>query len=293
MPELSVRAVGAQALLEDPGRPGLGHLGVPPSGAADRGALAAANRLLGNPAGAAGIEIVLGGFLCTVDGPCVVAVTGAPVPVSVGGHPAAFGSAVRVEAGASIRLEHPPHGLRSYLAVRGGLLGVQHFGSVSADPTSGLGHPPLRPGTLLQLGVPSGEPVAGVSVPGVDRLDGPLTLAATTGPRADRLTPDAARILRTATWTVTSQLDRVGVRLDGPTLSTTDAGELPSEGIVRGAVQLPPSGQPLIFLADHPVTGGYPVIAVVDDAATDRISQLRPGEQVRFAIRRAAWLARE
>jgi allophanate hydrolase subunit 2 len=111
---------------------------------------------------------------------------------------------------------------------------------------------------------------------------GPVTLRAVLGPRADWIA-DPAALARTA-WTVSGRSDRVGLRLEGEPLRRADTGELPSEGMVRGAVQVPPGGEPVLFGADHPVTGGYPVVAVVRDADLDRAAQLRPGQQVRFRL---------
>ncbi len=105
------------------------------------------------------------------------------------------------------------------------------------------------------------------------------------GPRQDWFTPEALTTLCSATWTVTVDANRVGVRLAGPVLERSRPDELPSEAMVVGALQVPPSGQPVIFLADHPVTGGYPVIAVITDDDLAMAAQLRPGQGVRFRLR--------
>ena len=289
MAELEVLAVGPQALVEDRGRPGVAHLGVPPSGAADRASLAQGNRLLGNSATAAGIEVLLGRFACRVDAPVILVLTGAPVAAAVDGEPAPFGVPFAVRRGQRLLLGTPEHGMRTYLCVRGGLGGTRHFGSVSTDPTSGLGTPPLAIGDRLPIGKATGEPTAGVAVAGIDAIDGPLEVRATWGPRHDWLTDSAAGQLLDAVWTVSPQLDRVGIRLDGVALALRSNDQLRSEGVVRGAVQVPPSGLPVIFLADHPTTGGYPVVAVVADRDTDRLAQLRPGERLRLRLRPVPW----
>lgn len=289
MAELEVLAVGPQALVEDLGRPGVAHLGVPPSGAADRVSLAQGNRLLGNPASAAGVEVLLGRFACRADSPVMLVLTGAPVGATIDGEPAPFGIPFAVRRGQRLALGTPEHGMRTYLCVRGGLGGTRHFGSYSADPTSGLGTPPLAPGDLLPIGRASGEPTAGVAVAGVDTADGPLEVRATWGPRHDWLTDRSAGQLAETVWTVSTQVDRVGIRLDGAALALRSDDQLRSEGVVRGAVQVPPSGLPVIFLADHPTTGGYPVVAVVADRDTDRLAQLRPGDRLRLRPRPASW----
>ncbi|UIJ36181.1 biotin-dependent carboxyltransferase family protein [Allobranchiibius sp. GilTou73] len=289
MAELEVLAVGPQALVEDLGRPGVAHLGVPASGAADRASLAQGNRLLGNPAGAAGIEVLLGGFACRVDSPVLLALTGAPVAATLDDEPAPFGTPFAVRRGQRLALSTPEHEMRTYLCVRGGLGGTRHFGSVAADPTSGLGTPPLAPGDRLPIGTASDEPTAGLAVAGVDTAGAPIEVRATWGPRQDRLTGRAARQLAEGVWTVSPQLDRVGIRLEGATLSLRSDEQLSSEGVVRGAVQVPPSGAPVIFLADHPTTGGYPVVAVVADRDTDRLAQLRPGDRLRLRLRPVSW----
>jgi biotin-dependent carboxylase-like uncharacterized protein len=177
----------------------------------------------------------------------------------------------------------PAAGLRSYLAVRGGVLAPLLFGSASADPISGLGLSPLQPGDRLEVGP---EPAARVAAADEVGSAGPavtdVVVRVILGPRDDWLEPDAVRALTNSAWTVTPEGDRVGIRLSGPQLTRSRSEELPSEPIVRGAVQVPPSGQPLVFLADHPTTGGYPVAAVAVDKDTDVLAQLRPGERVRF-----------
>jgi biotin-dependent carboxylase-like uncharacterized protein len=215
----------------------------------------------------------------------VVAVTGAPAPVRVGDRPGDLHRAVVVPAGAELRLGTPTSGLRTYVAVRGGIAVEPVLGSRATDTVAGLGPPVLEPGVELAVGEAPASPVPAVDVAPEAGLAGELTLGVVLGPRRDWFTDDAvATFLRTA-WTVTEDANRVGFRLDGPELARTperEGAELPSEGVIRGSVQVPPSGRPTVFLADHPVTGGYPVIGVVTDAETDRAGQLRPGAAVRF-----------
>jgi biotin-dependent carboxylase-like uncharacterized protein len=288
---LEVLATGALALVEDLGRPGLAASGVGRSGAADRAALRLANRLVANSEDAAGIEVVFGGLAVRAAEqnpvPLTVALTGAPAPADIDGCPAGHHALLTLRPGQVLRLGTPSTGLRTYLAVRGGIAVDPVLGSRSTDVLAGLGPPKLEPGRMLPLGPePSELPlldVAPVAMP----TGGPVTLRAVRGPRADRLAdPDA---LTGTTWTASSRSDRVGMRLEGGRLERAGSGELPTEGMVRGAVQVPPGGEPVLFLADHPVTGGYPVAAVVLDADVDRAAQVRPGQCVRFVLVAPPW----
>jgi biotin-dependent carboxylase-like uncharacterized protein len=278
---LRVRATGPLCLVEDLGRHGTSGIGVGRSGAADRASLRQANRAVANPEGAAGLEVTFGGLeVEVVDGPAVLCVTGAPCPVSVGGRQVGPYAVFAAPAGAVVRLGIPPAGLRSYLAVRGGLDVPEVLGSRSHDVMAGLGPAPLQPGDELPVGpAPAAFPV-------VDALPPPaygeaVVLRAVRGPR-DGWVTDPDLLVRT-TWTASDRSNRVGMRLAGAALKHADPGrQLPSEGAYRGAVQVPPSGEPVVFLADHPVTGGYPVVAVVVDTDVDRAAQVRPGQSLRF-----------
>lgn len=276
---LRILATGPFACVQDLGRLGYADIGVGESGAADRGALGLANRLVGNPEDAAGVEVLIGGFEARVHEPTLIAVTGATGQVSVDGLPVGMNAAVAVSAGAVLRLDPAQTGLRRYLALRGGIDVAPVLGSRATDTFSGLGPPPLAPGTLLPIGVPH-LPLPDVDVAAVAPGDGDAVLTVTAGPRADWFRTDA---LVGRFYTVSPDSDRVAVRLRGKRIRRSDDRQLAPEGLLRGAVQVPSDGQPLIFLADHPVTGGYPVVAVLTDAAADRAAQLRPGQTVRFA----------
>jgi biotin-dependent carboxylase-like uncharacterized protein len=275
---LEVRSVGPSVLVQDEGRPGWAHLGVPRSGALDAPAFALANRLVGNDPSDACLEVLLGGLVLTSDEPVWVAVTGAPCPVTVGGRAGELAAPVRLDAGAELRLERPPAGLRSYLAVSGGVAVEPVLGSRSHDTLGRVGPPPVAAGDRLPVGIPSGPP-APLDTPRPP-VAGPLRV--TSGPRADRVDGDVLDLLHRTSYAVSPDSDRVGLRLVGDPLPLVDRGELPSEGVVLGAVQVPPDGQPVVFLADHPTTGGYPVVAVVDERDLWQCAQARPGEAVRF-----------
>ncbi|WP_298460900.1 urea amidolyase family protein [uncultured Cellulomonas sp.] len=289
---LEVVHPGALSLVEDLGRPGHLDLGVGASGALDRRAAAAANRLVGNPRGAAVVETVLGGLRLRAHGAHVLAVTGAPAPLvvlTVDGAPRTrppVGAPFALHPGETLQVGDPPAGLRCYVAVRGGLGADRVLGSRSTDVLSGLGPPPLRAGDVVGVLPPPGDAVAAWPDPPdlacAGDGGGVVDVQVALGPRADRLTAAGRQRLRAGTWTVSPRSNRVGLRLDGDPLRLGPGGELPSEGVVAGAVQVPPSGLPVVFLADHPVTGGYPVVAVVVDADLGRLAQLRPGERLRL-----------
>lgn len=282
MRQLEVLEPGTSALIEDLGRPGHAHLGVAPSGALDAPALRLANRLVGNPESDAGIETVLGGLVLRAHSSCTVAVTGPPVPAWVDGRAVGSHLPVHLAAGRTLRLGMPSAGLRCYLAFSGGIAAPTALGSRSTDALSGIGPAPLRAGDLLPLGEPRGLPAGADEV--IARVpDGELTVPVLLGPR-DEWFDDPARALA-GTWTVSTDSNRVGLRLDGPRLQRAEPyadTELPSEAILTGAIQVPPDGAPVVFLADHPTTGGYPVIATVHPDALPLLAQARPGTWLRF-----------
>jgi biotin-dependent carboxylase-like uncharacterized protein len=272
--------------VQDRGRFGHGRWGVSVSGAADRSGLDLANRLVGNPPGAAALELTLGGLAVRARGRALVALTGALGPAWLDGRPVTSLRTLLLAPGSVLRIGPPALGLRTYLAVRGGVAVPAVLGSRATDTLSGIGPAPVRVGDVLPLGAePAGRPgtVDVVAQPYLD-LAAPLRIAP--GPRVDWFEPSALRTLVTADYRLTADCNRVGVRLEGPTLPRRECGELPPEGMVRGAVQVPPSGAPLVFLSDHPITGGYPVIGVVLPSDVDRLAQMRPGDAVRFASSR-------
>jgi biotin-dependent carboxylase-like uncharacterized protein len=273
---LTVLATGPLSTVQDRGRPGQAALGIGRSGACDRASAALANRLVGNPVDAALLEVTFGGLAVRAESDLLVVTTGARCP----GAPHAAPTMLR--RGQELRLGPPASGLRTYLAVRGGIDVPPVLGSRATDVLAGLGPAVLATGAVL----PVGEPTA--TLPGVDLAPvadptaGELTVAVLPGPRAGWFGDAGWAGLTGQRWNVTSESNRVGLRLDGDPLDRLREGELPSEGMVRGALQVPPSGTPVLFLADHPVTGGYPVIGYVLDADVDRCAQLQPGQSLRF-----------
>jgi len=279
---LDVLATGPLTTVQDLGRPGLAALGVGQSGAADAEALRLANRLVGNPEDGAGLEITFGGLEVRGHGGLYVALTGAPCPMTVDGRQVAPYAPEWLPDGATLRLGAPPCGLRSYLAVRGGIDVPPVLGSRATDTLAGLGPSPLGAGDQVPVGVP------GAAMPGVDLATvrgpehGEVRLRVVVGPRDDWFTAAALRALLSEPYEVTAESNRVGMRLAGQALERSRDDELPSEGMVCGALQVPPSGQPTLFLADHPVTGGYPVIAAVVAGDIGLAAQARPGQLLRF-----------
>lgn len=281
-PALEVLATGPLTTVQDAGRPGHAALGVSASGAVDRPAYRLANRLVGNPPGAAVLETTLGGLRLRAHGRVTLVVTGAAAPLTVGGRAADTHAAVLVPDGAEVALGPPDRGLRSCVGVRGGVATDEVLGSRSTDVLAGLGRP-LQPGDVVPVGPTPADEVPPVDVPPVPRLPaGEVGLRVVLGPREDWFTAEAVRLLRTEPFTVGSDSNRVGMRLEGPVLERARDDELPSEGTVPGSLQVPTKGRPVLFLADHPVTGGYPVIATLVEADLALAAQVRPGQQVRF-----------
>ena len=304
---LEVVRSGPLSLVQDAGRQGLAAIGVSPSGAFDRTAFARGATLVGNdPALHASIEVTLGGLSVQAVAPVTVALTGAECPVTVDGRLATWGRPFLLGAGELLILGLPRTGLRSYLSVAGGVDVPPVLGSRSTDLLSGLGPPRLTAGMVLPIVIPPTVPeelvsaapfeTRGVASPaaflrtGERHAGSPPTLPAPDdgspvlellpGPRTDWLA-DADALA--TTWTVSPDSNRVGIRLTGTVLARSPSrvgAELPSEPLVRGAVQLPPSGQPVIFGPDHPTTGGYPVVAVLTEESSDRLAQCRPGDLV-------------
>jgi len=282
---LSVVKPGPLTLVQDRGRPGLAHLGVGSSGAMDRAAHSLANRLVGNEPAAAGLEILFGAVALRAEDTVWVAVAGAWGSVTIEGREVAHHSATLLGAGETLEFGIASHGIRYYLAVRGGIEVPLVLGSRSSDTLARLGPSLLAVGDILRIG---SEPHGAVPLVDVVPVDAPsnaaVTLELRPGPRRSWFTPESWDRLLGNEWQVSPRSDRSGIRLDGAALDRTERRELPSEGMVSGAIQVSPDGVPTILAVDHPVTGGYPVIAVVTDDSLDALAQLRPGQKIRFRL---------
>lgn len=288
---LLVLRAGPSALVQDLGRPGHAAVGVTGSGVADRAAAALALRCVGADPAAAVLEILLGGLTVMTDADAVVAVTGARTLVVVvtpsgSRRTAATGEVLTLEAGSTLEIGPTTTGVRSYLAVRGGIDVEPVLGSRSRDTLAGLGPAPVTSGDVLTVGDlvvgPWAEHWHAVAVERGGAVGDPVDLEVIPGPRDDLFPAEAWTVLaRTAH--VSGHADRVGVRIDPVVpVPRLTRGEIASEGMVRGAVQIPTDGHPVVFGPDHPVTGGYPVIGVLTERSSDAISQLLPGAAVRF-----------
>ena len=273
---------GPFTLMQDLGRPGLGDIAVSDSGAFDRAAHRLANRIVGNPEAAATLEAIGGGLTVKALRHCVIAVTGAQGPLTVDGRPVDRRSPLPLSPGEVVRLGTPAAGLRSYLALRGGFATPPVLGSRAHDTLSGLGPGPLESGSTFAP-LAEGVPILVDHVP-APPLPTAIALRLHPGPRHDRLTDEGRAALERGEYTVAQESNRIGVRLSGPAVVLTDADPLASEGVIRGSVQVPPDGQPVVLGPDHPVTGGYPVVGVVDGNDVDRLGQAPPGTPVRFTL---------
>jgi KipI family sensor histidine kinase inhibitor len=309
---LRILSPGLQSLVQDLGRPGHAGLGVSAAGALDRSSLRRGNRIVGNQPSAAVVETVAGGLRVQAVGDQVLAVTGAPSALTVvtpsaardegapedGGAPedsrapeedrmqartVPMATAFALLDGEILTVGAPERGFRSYLAIRGGAEADAVLGSRSTDTMSGIGPAPLAAGQLLGAGAATSSNVVGNPELQPDFPDtGVTVLDIVPGPRDDWFDAAALESLCGQDRAVTPRSNRVGMRLDGEPLSRSRGGELPSEGTMAGALQIPPEGQPVLFLADHPITGGYPVIGVVVDHQLDLAAQVPIGGSIRF-----------
>ena len=290
-PAVEVVRPSLQLLVQDAGRPGFAALGVSASGVADRVAMHAANRAVGNTPAAAVLESV-GGAVLRFHGAGVAAVTGATGSLTLTDADGIErtllpGVPFATVDGDELTLGHPERGLRSVIAVRGGFAPAAALDSCATDTLAGLGPAPLAAGDLLPIGAGAVAAVEPDPVPRALPAAGELaTLEITLGPRDDWFTAAGLDALTGQEWTVTPRSDRVGIRLHGDVpLERAVGGELPSEGAVTGAIQVPPDGQPVLFLPDHPLTGGYPIIGALTDRSLDLAAQLPPGVRVRFTVK--------
>jgi len=282
MSSVEVVSSGPLTTIQDLGRPGWGHLGVPRSGAADRTSLVFANRLVGNGDGAAALETTLSGPRLLFDADTVIALTGATVHATAGDRPVPMDTAVTVAAGEVLKVGTAKAGLRTYIALAGGIDAPLTLGSAATDTLTGLGPASLHRGDVLKT---RGGRVSGASAPTpLPAKPAKSALVVVLGPRDDWFTDAAIDRFFAQQFSVTPASNRIGLRLEGPPLERSRGDELPSEAMVPGGIQVPPSGQPILLLADHPSTGGYPVIAVVVEDDLPRAAQLRPGQPVRFAV---------
>ncbi|MDK8791757.1 carboxyltransferase domain-containing protein [Corynebacterium sp. MSK039] len=287
-PVATLTDAGLLSLVQDRGRPGHGDIGVTRSGALDRASARAANAAVGNSSSAAVIENI-GGLRITANVDTVLAVTGAEATVEVStrsGHKAAKALAqpIGLLAGEELAVRPTGTGARNYVAIRGGLATDTVLDSAASDVLSGMGPAPLADGDLLKAGRATRTAADPTILNPADSTNA-ATLRCVLGPRDDWFAEQTVRDFLSTTWEVSGQSNRIGLRMTGPEgaeLTRDREEELASEGMLPGSIQVPPNGLPVLFLADHPVTGGYPVIATVIPEDMDAAGQLPPGSTVTF-----------
>lgn len=288
-----VESPGMQTLFQDAGRHGQAGQGVGTSGAMDRSALRAANRVVGNGADVACLEVAYGGLTLQALQAAVVAVTGADALIEVlteqGQRIAVQAYApLALDAGDRLIVNSPLAGTRNYVAVRGGWAVTPVLGSAATDTLARVGPAALAAGDELQVGTGSAlAPVALTEQPSfaMPKAGDVVCLDVVMGPRADWFAQESLALLGAQEWLVTPQSNRIGIRLQGEAaLVRSQTQELPSEGTALGAIQVPASGQPVLFLADHPLTGGYPVIASVASHHLDLAGQIPVNAKVKFRV---------
>ena len=287
-PVATLTDAGLLSLVQDRGRPGHGDIGVTRSGALDRASARAANAAVGNRSSAAVIENI-GGLRITANVDTVLAVTGAEATVEVStrsGHKAtkALAQPIGLLAGEELAVRPTGTGARNYVAIRGGLATDTVLDSAASDVLSGMGPAPLADGDLLKAGRATRTAVDPTILNPADSTNA-ATLRCVLGPRDDWFAEQTVQDFLNTTWEVSGQSNRIGLRMagaEGAELTREREEELASEGMLPGSIQVPPNGLPVLFLADHPVTGGYPVIATVIPEDMDAAGQLPPGSTVTF-----------
>jgi biotin-dependent carboxylase-like uncharacterized protein len=286
-----VVAPGLRAVVQDGGRRDVAASGVPAAGPADPVSFELANRLTGNGTRSGALELTGGGARLRCLGSCHVAVVGADPEVRVDGTPERAGQLLPLEAGQVVEVGRQRAGCRSYLAVAGGLLGPEWFGSAGTDELTGLGAGPLRAGDVLHAGEwapPLGDHVvAGGSIDADASPSLVVELRVVAGPHAEHFAAAALTRLAETVFVVQPESNRVGVRLRPEAGAValregTGGGRLDSQGVATGAVQVPPDGDPVVLMPDHATLGGYPVLAVVVAADHGRLGQCAPGTRVRL-----------
>ena len=273
---------GPLTTVQDLGRQAWRDRGISRCGALDDIALAWGNLLVGNPVDAAGLEFTLGASTLRFTTACCIAVTGTDADASLDGRPLRPWWRQHVHAGQTLKLTAPRERMRSVVAVSGGIVMAPALGSRSTDLKAGfggLGGRALRDGDLLPLATPERLPARriGLRPPVWD-----ATVRVLPGPEHDDFSAAARKALWSADWKLTPQSNRMGYRFAGPSLGRVRGAELASHGVLPGVIQVPPSGQPIVLLADAQTTGGYPKIGVVIRADLWKLAQLRLGATLRF-----------
>uniref|UniRef100_Q07M59 Urea amidolyase related protein n=1 Tax=Rhodopseudomonas palustris (strain BisA53) TaxID=316055 RepID=Q07M59_RHOP5 len=282
MSRLLIESIGPASSVQDAGRHGAQRYGLPPSGAMDLRALAIANTLLGNAAFAAAIEIgPLGAVFVAQGGAVRVALAGARRSAEAAGEPVALNASCTLQDGERLTLGGARSGVFSYLAIEGGVSGEATFGSLAVNARAGLGSPyprPLQAGDSIATRSAKEMPERMLALP--PATDGPIRVVL--GPQHAEF-GDAVDTFLTSDWTVSAASDRMGFRLEGPSIAHDHGHNIVSDGTVNGSIQIPGNGLPIVLMPDRGTTGGYPKIATVISADFARLTQTQPGQQFRFA----------
>lgn len=286
MDVILVREPGLFTTVQDLGRQGFGPMGVSPSGAADAVSLRVGNRLVGNAEGAAGLEVtLLGGTFAFPDG-AVLALAGSDFGATLDGKPVELWTAFEAKPGQTLKLGPTQTGARCYLCVRGGIEVKAFLGSASTHILSGLGGfegRALRKGDVLKVGAPSGAArTRRLSACALNEIQPRRVLRVTPGPQDDWFPEASRRVFYQSAYRVAEETNRMGIRLQGASVVNAAEGELTSEGVSLGAVQVPEGGLPIILFVEQQTTGGYPKIANVISADFHSLGQLRPRDEIRF-----------
>ena len=281
MSQLVISAIGPASSVQDGGRLGTQRYGLVPSGAMDRLALAAANCLVGNAPFTAAIEVgPLGATFTARDGAVRMALAGAERNADIAKRPVAFGTSMTLADGESLNLGFARSGTFSYLAIEGGVRGEPMFGSLAVNARAGLGSPyprPLQAGDKLQVAAASGAAERTIGLPVV--TERPIRVVM--GPQDDEF-GDAGQLFLDSEWKISATSDRMGYRLDGPTIKHLYGHNIVSDGTVNGSIQVPGNGAPIVLMPDRGTSGGYPKIATVITADLGRFAQTPAGRTFRF-----------
>jgi biotin-dependent carboxylase-like uncharacterized protein len=286
MSVIQVQSPGLLTTVQDLGREGFGPIGVSPSGAADPISLRLGNRLVGNLEGAAGLEMtLLGGTFLFPDG-AVIALTGSDFGATLDGAPLALWTPVEAKPGQTLRAGSTRSGARCYLCVQGGIAVKPFLGSASTHLLSGLGGHQgraLRKGDVLHIGpAPATFRTKSLAPRALERLSPRKVLRVTPGPQSDWFPEPSQQLFYNSTYRVAEESNRMGLRLEGPPIAQGSSGEMLTEGVSLGAIQITAGGLPIILFVEQQTTGGYAKIANVISADLHSLGQLRPRDEIRF-----------
>jgi biotin-dependent carboxylase-like uncharacterized protein len=282
MSRLIVSSIGPASSVQDGGRHGAQRYGLTPSGALDRLSLAVANCLVGNALFAAAIEIgPFGAAFTARDGAVRVALAGAPRSADIGGRAVAFETSMTIADGEMLTLGFAKRAAFSYLAIEGGIAGEATFGSLAVNARAGLGSPfprPLQSGDEFQVTAASGSAERRIELPAP--AQGPIRVVL--GPQDDEFSDDDKTLFLDSEWKISATSDRMGYRLEGPTIRHLHGHNIVSDGTVNGSIQVPGNGAPIVLMVDRGTSGGYPKVATVISADFGRFAQIPAGTGFRF-----------